>query len=90
VQPDEEARREARHRLDQRCWALIRLDAGLVEWTLPPAGEDGKRVVAEGLITDVRRPLEQRAIRLRQVADEVQRLTHHQLTTDHSPLTPDF
>ncbi len=75
IQSDDEAEEDARQRLDRRCRALTRLDAELVEWTLPPAGGDGKRVVAELLITDTHHPLEQLAMLLRRIADEVQRLT---------------
>ena len=75
VQPDDEAQEDAWRRLDRRCRTLARLDADLVEWTLPPATGSGKCIVAELLITDPHRPLEQLVMLLRRVADEVQRLT---------------
>jgi hypothetical protein len=66
---------DAMQRLDQCCRRLARIDAELVEWTLPPASREGKRVTAELLVTDSRHPLEQLASLLRRVADAVQRLT---------------
>ncbi len=75
VPTENEARDEARQRLDRLCRRLTRLDPELVEWTLPPAEGTGKRVAAELMITDGRRPLEQLTALLRRVADEVQRLS---------------
>ena len=74
VPPEVEADADARQRLDRGCRPLTRLDAELVEWTLPPAAGAGKRVAAELWITDARRPLEQLTALLRRVADEIQRL----------------
>lgn len=74
VPPEDEVQGDAQQRLDRLCRRLTRLDPELVEWTLPPAGSAGKRVAAELLLTDARRPLEQLAKLLRRLADEVQRL----------------
>jgi hypothetical protein len=85
VQPQEQTDWDARQRLDLACRRLTRLDAELVEWTLPPAGVAGKRVVAELLITDTRRPLQQLALLLRRIADEVQVLTADSRTLNTEP-----
>jgi hypothetical protein len=71
--PEDERQAEIHQRLDRACRSLVRLDAELVEWTLWPAADGGKRVAAELWITDAPRPLEQLSALLRRVAEEIQR-----------------
>jgi hypothetical protein len=74
VQRDEQAESDAWQRLDEACGRLTRLDADLVEWTFLPADASGKRIIAELVITEAQRPLEQLARLLNRIARDVRRL----------------